>query len=144
MTTKKTPRATAKKTPASGEGASKRTRGGSVSTYRPEYCDIAVETLSQGHSMAGLAGRLGIARSTAFEWRKSFPEFDDACIVGMAGAVYWWEQRAMESAMRNKGNPATIIFGLKNRAADDWRDRMEHTGADGGAIVSRIELVPLK
>jgi hypothetical protein len=27
-----------------------------------------------------------------------------------------------------------IVFGLKNLASDDWRDRIEHTGADGGPI----------
>ena len=34
-----------------------------------------------------------------------------------------------------------VIFGLKNRAAEDWRDRVEHTGADGGPMqsVQRIE-----
>lgn len=111
------------------------------STYKPEYCKIAIDTLSKGHSLTGLAGRIGVARSTIFKWRDDFPEFNEACVRGMAAATYWWEQRAQESAMKNKGNPATIIFGLKNRAADDWRDRVEHTGAGGGAIetVTRIE-----
>jgi hypothetical protein len=27
-----------------------------------------------------------------------------------------------------------IVFGLKNLASDDWRDRIEHTGADRGPI----------
>jgi len=145
MTTKPTRTAAAKRSPASGEVAPTR-RHGAQSAYRPEYCDIAIETLSDGHSIAGLAGRIGVARSTVFLWREKHPEFDEAVRVGLAGAVYWWEQRAAESARGGKGNPATIIFGLKNRAADDWRDRIEHTGAEGGAIhtISRIELVPLK
>ena len=35
------------------------------------------------------------------------------------------------------------IFWLKNRDPENWRDRVEHTGAGGGAIqtVNRIEYV---
>ena len=143
MTTKPTKTA-AKKTTARGKVASAdKPKIGRPYAYRPEYCDIAVETLAQGHSLTGLAGRLGVARSTVFKWRDDFPEFDQACIQGMAGAVYWWEQRAHESAMKNTGSPATIIFALKNRAPEDWRDvqRTEHTGADGGPIrVSATDL----
>jgi len=141
MTTKPVKTA-AKKTAARGKGARARNEAGQFSVvYQPEFCQIAVETLSEGHSLTGLAGRLGVARSTVFKWRDDYPEFNEACIQGMAAATYWWEQRARESAAGGKGNPATIIFGLKNRAADDWRERIEHTGADGGAIetVSRIE-----
>lgn len=145
MTTKTTPTA-AKKSSPRGKVAPARKRSSGVLEYLPEYCDVAFETLAQGHSITGLAGRIGVARATIYNWRDSFPDFNRACTEGQAAAVYWWEQRARESAMGGKGNPATIIFGLKNRAADDWRDRIEHTGAEGGAIetVSRIELVPLK
>jgi len=141
MTTK-TARTAAKKTAASGKFTPEipKYRIGEVK-YLPEYCQTAFETLAHGHSMTGLAGRLSVARSTVYKWREDYPEFDEACIRGLAAAVYWWEQRAHESARGGKGNPATIIFGLKNRAADDWRDRVEHTGAGGGAIetVTRIE-----
>lgn len=144
MTTK-TARTASKTNAASGEAASKRPRGGQTE-YLPEYCDIAFETLAQGHSLTGLAGCIGVARSTIFKWRDDFPEFNEACVRGMAAATYWWEQRARESAAGGKGNPATIIFGLKNRAADDWRERVEHTGANGGAIetVTRIEYAVVK
>lgn len=101
-------------------------------------CAIAVKVLSDGHSMTGLAGKLKIGRNTIYEWRKRYPEFDEACTVGMAAAAYWWEQRLVDLAQTNKGNAAAVIFGLKNRASDDWRDRVEHTGADGGAIIVEI------
>lgn len=139
--TKKTTKTAAKTDPAAGEVAPARKRHSGVLEYLPEYCDVAFETLAQGHSITGLAGHIGVARATIYNWRDSFPEFDRSCTEGQAAAVYWWEQRARESAMGGKGNPATIIFGLKNRAADDWRERVEHTGANGGAIetVTRIE-----
>lgn len=141
MTTKTT-RTAAKKTAASGKVAPAipKYRIGEVK-YQPEYCQTAFETLAHGHSMTGLAGRLGVARSTAYKWREDYPEFDEACTRGQAAAVYWWERCAHDLARGGKGNPAMVIFGLKNRAPDDWRDRVEHTGAGGGAIetVTRIE-----
>ncbi len=141
MTTKPAKTA-AKKTAARGRGVHTRNEAGRfVDEYRPEYCKIAVQTLAEGFSVMGLAGKLGVTKQTLYNWRERYPEFDEAIKQGQAGAVFWWEQRARDSAAGGKGNPATIIFGLKNRAADEWRDRIEHTGADGGAIetVSRIE-----
>lgn len=128
---------TAKTTPAKPKGkhGGARPGAGAKTAYKPEYCQIAIDTLSEGHSISGLAGKLGVSRMTVFNWRDAHPEFDAACQIGIQGAVYWWEQRAHEAAMgKTKGNPAVIIFGLRNRAAEDWRDRVEHTGADGGPI----------
>jgi len=112
--------------------------------YRPGYCDVAKEFLSEGHSMVGLAGHLGVCRYTLYEWRKKFPEFDEAVSIGQAGAALWWEERLRALAMdKDAGNSASVIFGLKNRASDDWRDRTEVTGPEGGPVemVVRREIV---
>ena len=40
--------------------------------------------------------------------------------------------------MAEKGGPGgqtmMIVFALKNLNSEDWRDRIEHTGAEGGPI----------
>ena len=49
-----------------------------------------------------------------------------------AKCASWWENRAREAAMNGgaNGQVTAIIFGLKNMAADDWRDRhdVQHSG----------------
>ena len=53
-------------------------------------------------------------------------------------------QGARDSALNGQGNATSIIFGLKNRAPEEWKDKTEQalTGADGGPVqVQRIERV---
>lgn len=102
---------------------------GRPSGYDPSYCQTAIEFLSEGHSIAGLAGHLGVARQTVVNWTEQHPEFLAAVKTGQAGAVAWWEKRVRQIADGEPGNVVAAIFGLKNRAADDWRDKqhVEHS-----------------
>lgn len=111
--------------------------GGRPSSYRPEYCDQVVACLSEGHSVTAFAGRIGVARSTVFKWAEEHQEFSDALKVGQARAVEVWEKALLDVAKNGGGNATAAIFGLKNRAADDWRDKQEHehTGKDGKDLI---------
>lgn len=109
---------------------------GRPSDYDPSYCDEAITFLADGFSLAALAGKLGVARSTIYKWVEEHPEFSDAVKTGQAKAVLWWETANRNLALTGEGNATSIIFGLKNRASDEWRDvkATEITGANGGPI----------
>ncbi len=116
---------------------------GRPTDYDPAFCEQAVEFLKDGYSLAALAGELGVARSTVYLWADTHPAFSDAVKRGQAGAVLWWEKQNRNLAMgTGEGNATSIIFGLKNRAPDEWRDKTEtqHSG-DVNHKVTRIELV---
>ena len=114
---------------------------GRPSDYDPAFCDEAVEFLAQGYSIAAFAGHIGVARSTVYKWVDTHPEFSDAVKVGQAKAVLWWEDRNRALARGEDGNATSIVFGLKNRAADEWRDvkAIEASGPDGGPIHVKAE-----
>lgn len=118
---------------------------GRPSSYDPRFCDEVVEFLKDGYSLTAFAGNIGVARSTVFKWAEQHEEFSDAIKRGQAAATLWWEKANRTLATTGQGNATACIFGLKNRAAEDWKDisRQEQTGPDGGAIekVTRIELV---
>lgn len=137
MTEKKT--TTTEKKPRGTHGGA-RPNSGPKPKYKPEFCQVAIDTLKDGHSLTGLAGKLSVTKLTVLNWRKAYDDFDEACRVGTAAAVAWWEERAREAAQTGKGNAAVIIFGLKNRARDDWRDRIDHThtGANDGPIQQEV------
>lgn len=109
---------------------------GRPSKYNKAYCNEVIECLAEGHSITAFAGIIGVARSTIFEWAKEHPEFSDAIKVGQAKAVHFWEKIAIDIARNGGGNATAAIFGLKNRAGEDWADKVvtEHTGKDGGPI----------
>lgn len=120
---------------------------GRPSKYSSAYCNEVIEFLAQGHSVTAFAGEIGVARSTVFKWAEEYPEFSDALKIGQAKATKFWEAILAKVAMEGGGNATAAIFGLKNRASDDWSDKVinEHTGRDGGAIsVEKIERVVVR
>lgn len=121
---------------------------GRPTTYDAAYCDAVVEFLKDGYSLTAFAGEIGVARSTIFKWAEEHQEFSDAIKIGQAAATLWWEKANRTLALEGKGNATACIFGLKNRAADDWRDvkATEVSGPEGGPIesINKIELVPVE
>lgn len=117
--------------------------GGRPSKYQPLYCDAIVAHMSQGASATSFAASIGVDRRTITEWASVHKEFSLALTRGKAVCAAWWENLARVNAVSGAGNATLTVFGLKNMAPEDWADRVEHTGAGGGAIetVSRIEYV---
>lgn len=102
------------------------------SDYKQTYCNECIEHLAQGYSLASFAGVVGAHRSTLYDWAEAHEEFAEAIEIGRAKGQCTWEERLANQAQDGKGNTAAIIFAMKNLYQDDWRDRHEHTGADGG------------
>lgn len=122
---------------------------GRPTVYKASYCEEVIELLAKGHSITAFAGSVGVDRSTVFRWMDEKPEFKDSVKVGQALAVKFWEGIITKIAAEGGGNATAAIFGLKNRAADDWSDKVvnEHTGKDGGPMQVtgiRIHLVDPK
>jgi hypothetical protein len=109
---------------------------GRPTSYKPEYCDAVIEHMAEGASLTSFAASVGAARSTINEWMEHNEEFSEAVKRGKAVCAAWWEKVGRTQALDGKGNATLVIFGLKNMAAEDWREKTqhEHTGADGGAI----------
>ena len=109
---------------------------GRPSTYDPAYCDQIVDYLSNGYSVTAFAGSIGVARSTVYKWADEHPLFSDALKTGQAKSSIWWEDCLREIVIGGEGNATAAIFGLKNRSADEWREKVvnEHTGEGGGPI----------
>ncbi len=124
----------AKKSAAASLGMAKPV--GRPTKYQKAYCEKVIECLAEGHSVTAFAGRIGVARSTIFKWATEIPEFSDALKVGQAKATGFWEGILVKIAKDGGGNATAAIFGLKNRAGDDWSDKtvQEHTGPDGGPV----------
>lgn len=114
-----------------------KSKGGRPSLYKPEYCETAIFLMGQGYSIAGLAGHLKVSRQTVYQWEKDHPEFSDALNAARAASAAWWERQAILLATGDgQGNASVVIFGLKNRVADEWRDKnqTEITGKDDGPV----------
>ena len=109
--------------------------------YHEDYCDAVVDFLKDGHSLAAFGGHIGVSRETLYRWIRTQPAFAEAGKRAQAKSILWWERRILELAQTGQGNAAAITFGLKNRAPEEWRDKI-HTDLSGAVETTlRIERV---
>ena len=101
--------------------------------YTPEMGDALIQWMGQGYSLTAAAGKIGVCRQTVYAWADEKPEFSDALNHARSASAAWWEDRAQDVAQGKDGNATMVIFGLKNRVADEWRDKREvdNTSSDG-------------
>ncbi len=106
---------------------------GRPTLYEPEFCAQVVAYMAKGFSLTAFAGHIRVARETIYEWARVHPEFSDAVKVAMGCRVEVLEEGLLDTSMPSPQITARI-FALKNASPQDWRDRHEHTGPDGGPI----------
>lgn len=108
---------------------------GRPSKYKPAYAELMIEHMTEGASIASFAAEIGVARSTINQWAEDHEDFSEALKVGKAKCAAWWETRLRSIALAGGGPGAAtaVIFGLKNMAAEDWREKQEvdHMSSDG-------------
>lgn len=106
---------------------------GRPTKYRPEFCDAIVQHMADGASVASFAAEIDVARSTINKWAEEHEEFSEALSRGKAKCAAWWERVGRNLAVTGEGNAPMTIFGLRNMAEEDWRDRKEvdHQSSDG-------------
>lgn len=123
---------------------------GRPTDYRPEFCEYARELREKGATYPELALFFGVARQTLFAWRLKYKDFHDALKVGTEAAdervvdSLWQRATGYEHDVekpfidqktgaikiakhveRLPPDPTSMIFWLKNRQPDKWRDRRE-------------------
>ena len=98
--------------------------------YKPAYCDLVIEHMAEGASITSFAAEIGVARSSINEWMEQNPEFSEAVKIAKAKCSAWWERVGRRNAVEGGGNATLVIFGLKNMAPDEWREKqeIEHSG----------------
>jgi hypothetical protein len=97
--------------------------GGRPSKYRGTYCNEVIQHMSEGASLTSFAAEIGVARSSINEWMEQHPEFSEAVKTAKAKCAAWWERIARKNAEDGGGNATLCIFGLKNMADEDWREK---------------------
>ncbi len=122
---------------------------GRPSKYKPEYAEQAKKLCALGATDVQLADFFGVAVSTVALWKVQHQDFSDSTKIGKEAADDKVEQSLYRSALGYEHdeidirvvegqivqtpirkyyapNPTSMIFWLKNRKKEQWRDKLEH------------------
>jgi len=95
---------------------------GQPTKYRPEFCEMLVEHMSEGLSFEAFAGVISVDRDTLFEWKNKHKDFSDAFKEGN-GRRRLWDEKVLNDHVtgKSKGSPAAIMYKMKafHRLTDD-------------------------
>lgn len=70
-----------------------------------------------------IASNMGIVVSTLWEWRKKSSKISNALKIGKEEADLQVENALHKAAL--EGNTTAMIFWLKNRKPENWRDKIQ-------------------
>lgn len=107
---------------------------GRPTKYKPEYCDMVIEHMRTGQSLASFAASLLTHRGVLYQWQDKFPEFKDACNTAHELSLQWFEdfsKQAMTGRLFDKEykgkydkyNPNMLQFLMSRRFRDYNRDK---------------------
>lgn len=110
--------------------------GGRPTKYRPKYCQMLIEHMTQGLSFESFSGVIEVNQDTLHEWVKVHPEFSDAKKLGFGKSQLVWEKMFMAGCMGKLKNfsAAGTIFNMKNRFK--WRDQIDLSGGDAPVAIT--------
>lgn len=116
---------------------------GRPTKYKPEYCDLVVEMLSEGASLTEFRAAVGgISRETMSNWKQANPEFLDALNKADALGQAYWEKRLRTDLMfDNKINSPLVKLYFANRF--NWHDKQQTdvTSSDGSMQPTVVQIV---
>lgn len=132
-------------------------RGRPKIEFKDEYCDQVYRLCLLGHTDKQLAKFFDISERTLNKWKKEYPEFMQSIKEGKdiadAEIVESLYNRAKGITLKKDvqvGNgkitlenqlppdPTSMIFWLKNRQPEKWRDKQEHKVEHEGGVKLEI------
>lgn len=96
-----------------------------VSKYDPDILPVVTAWARQGLTQLEIANKLGISEKTFYVWKKKHRALQLALKDGVEEADNRVEDTLYRKAMN--GDTTAMIFWLKNRKPNNWRDKWELT-----------------
>lgn len=115
---------------------------GRPTKYKKEFCAKVIEVGEIGGWLSEMAEVCDVHRSTMDEWAANHPEFSEALTRAKQKAQAWFEREGREGLKADRFNAPLWQKQMSARHRDEYTERNELTGANGGPI--KTEDVSLK
>ena len=98
-----------------------------------------LKSLEKGTSISNACNAADINRVTAWRWRNGSKKFNEKVLVILDSRTQIIEDALFKAGL--KGNVTALIFWLKNRSRDRWRDRYDQN-VSGDLDIKIVSAVP--
>lgn len=107
---------------------------GRPSKYKPEYCDRAIMLGKEGYSMSEIAAEFEVDRASLIRWCEEHEDFRTALRAAKTFEQAWFEREARMNMKNRDFNSNLWYRSAASRFRDDYTERKEVSGPDGGAM----------
>ena len=92
--------------------------------YKPEYCDMLIQHMSQGLSFDTFGAAVGVSKKVLRAWLDAEPDFRDAREIGDSYLLLFWERMGVAGAAGKLKNFTCRAWevNMRVRFKDTWRD----------------------
>ena len=108
--------------------------GGRPTKYQPEYCETVIDLGKEGKSLAQMCAHFDVARSTIDQWAEDYSEFSEALSRAKVHMQAKLEEMGFSGLTSKEFNAPVWKKTMEARFRDDYTERKEVTGKDGGPI----------
>lgn len=91
------------------------TKIGRPAKYTEDYCEKIKIARCNGESIPRACAIIGIARSTYYEWIKTYPDFKHACELAEDLSLSWWEEVGKDGMLKNREIQAQLYNSMMDR-----------------------------
>jgi len=98
-----------------------------------EKLSMIEDWAAKGLILDEIAHNMHISRSTLYQWRKASPLISTALKRGEEHIIDRVEHALIDSAIEDR-NITAMIFYLKNKRPNDWRDKRENEISGNGKL----------
>jgi hypothetical protein len=126
-----------------------------TTTYKPEYCQLLIDHMSEGYSFESFGAKISHGRQTIYDWVEAHEDFKKAKELAMDKALEYFEKRLMlgvdgKQLIGNKEfgitqktniNPRLLEFALKTRFHKIYGDKskLELETGEKGAVFNIVK-----
>lgn len=98
----------------------KKNPGGRPTKYKPEYCQMLIDHMSQGFSFESFGGVIMVGKNTMYDWVDKYAKFSNAKDTGDSANRLFWEKMGIAGCLGRISNFNAKMWSMNMKNRFKW------------------------
>lgn len=90
--------------------------------FNQKYHRQIIESMKKGQGISYFAAKIGVSKQTVYNWINENKEFKESFEIAQTACQAYWENLALNNALKAQGNGNQIQYQLSKRFKNDYGD----------------------